>query len=130
MTNKRKRIAKSRAAYLVGIEKDDGQGNFEPTIYVDSIPLAWSCRGDLRYSEIDIPYGVSQYFDVLKTSDRGDRVIPQWQFDIIRYLSLFNQKGRYRLTVLVSGDGVDPVMIKLIFDWKGQWDTFEAFLDH
>lgn len=124
--NKSKRIAKSCIAYLVGVEKQDEHGDFVSTIYVDSIPLAWSCRGEAAYSEIDIPYGTSQYVDVLKTSDRQDFVFPRWPLFPHRYVSLFNKEGTYRLTVLVAGDGIEPAMIKLIFVWKRRWDTFEA----
>ncbi len=126
VTNKKRKIAKSCIAYLTSIEKDDGEGKFEPTIYSDSIQLAWSCRGPTAYSEIDIPYGVSQYIDVLKTHDEQNYVFPQWQFTPNRYLPLLSKFGRYRLTVQVSGDGVDPATVKLIFLWKGHWDTFEA----
>ena len=111
---------------MVGVERQDEHGEFQSTIYADSIPLAWSCRGESAYSEIDIPYGISQYVDVLKTHDRQDFVVPLWRIFPQRYVSLFRKSGTYRLTILIAGDGITPAMIKLLFIWKGHWNTFEA----
>ena len=43
-TNTKNVAAKDCKAYLVNIEKLDASGNFKPTIYCDSISLAWSCQ--------------------------------------------------------------------------------------
>ena len=127
--NKKKIIAKSCRAYLVNIEKDNGNGIFKRTIYTESIPLAWSCRGSDRFSEMDIPYGITQYIDVLKKHDEQDFVHLQLSVLPNRYISILHKSGRYRLTIQVAGDGVIPASLGLIFDWKGKWDTFDALSD-
>ena len=126
-TNTRKALAKKCRAYLIGVEVENA-GKFEPTRYADSIQLAWSCQGSQRFEAIDIPFGVSQFVDVLKTHDRQDVVVPQFLFWPQRYVSLFERRRRYRLTIQVAGEGVTPAKIRILFVWKGKWDDFEASL--
>jgi hypothetical protein len=39
---------------------------------------------------------------------------------------LLAEIGTYRLTVLVTGDGVKPARMSLSFKWTGVWDQFEV----
>ena len=39
VTNLKPRIATKCQAWLISVEADDGQGNFKPTVFKDSIPL-------------------------------------------------------------------------------------------
>ena len=126
-TNTRKALAKKCRAYLIGVEAEN-VGKFEPTRYADSIQLAWSCQGSQGTDAIDIPFGVSQFVDVLKTHDRQDVVVPQFLFWPQRYVSLFDRPRTYRLTIQVAGEGVSPAKIRILFVWKGKWDDFKASL--
>lgn len=47
--NTKPAIAKSCRVYLVNIERLDDTDKFRKTIYEDSIPLSWACRGDKAY---------------------------------------------------------------------------------
>jgi hypothetical protein len=101
VTNTSKVIAKRCRAYLINIEKCDVNGNFIPTVYCDSIQLAWSCQGQRnRWRGIDICKGVNQYLDV------------------------FKETGKFLFTIQASADGADPKIIKLEFDWRGVWNDF------
>jgi hypothetical protein len=63
-------------------------------------------------------------------------LIPQTQFPrdldpllavpLAMYAHLWNYHGTYRMTVLVSGDGVNPVSRRVIVRWNGIWDQLDA----
>lgn len=127
--NEKRRLAKQCRAYLVNAEVQNDHKEFEPTIYVDSIQLAWSCRENgMERDAVDLPNGVSQYIDVLATDKSSNCFTPQISPFPFRYQELFtNTPKTFRFTVQVSGDGVDPVFTKIIFSWKGQWDNFEVY---
>lgn len=129
--NKRPKIARGCRAYLVNIETKSATGKFEPTAYVDSIQLAWSCRmlGNER-DPIDIPNGVSQYIDVIATSNISSHFAIQIAPFPVRYNALHSPNPHtYRYTIQVAGDGAEPEVIKLVFVWKGRWDDVEAYED-
>jgi hypothetical protein len=119
-------LAKECRAYLVGIEKKQTNGTFEPTIYCDSIPLAWSCREEKAYEPIDLPNGVAQFIDVVSVRNISDkyqleiRPLPQ------RYVGFLQDRGTFRFTVQVSGENVKPVFIRVQFTWNGEWDNYHA----
>lgn len=129
VVNVKRSLARQCRAYLVNAEAKNALGEFEPTIYVDSIQLAWSCReiGKER-DAVDLPNGVSQYIDVLATykiSNSFNTHISPFPF---RYHDLFSNKPKTLMfTVQVSGDGVKPAFITIVFSWKGQWDNFEVY---
>ena len=130
VTNERRAIAKHCRVFLTGIEKTDADSIFRPTAYCDSIPLAWSCQNENeRFEPLDIPNGVSQFADVISTrslagADQSFR--PEINVTPLRYLELFKEQGTYRFSVLVSGENVKPVSIKIQFGWHGTWDTCTA----
>jgi hypothetical protein len=125
--NRKSQMAKSCRAFLVKVEKQNAHGIFGPTIFADSLQLAWSCQKD-RERPIDLPSGVSQFVDVIST----DKAAPvdyrvHHLFHPSRYAELFDGKPKtLRLTVLVTGDGAAPGQTTIVFNWRGQWDTFEA----
>lgn len=131
VTNEKPRLARACRAYLVSVETKSVASGFVSTLYADSIQLAWSCQvPGSQHSPLDIPNGVSQYIDVIATTKRTNTFAPQISFVPFRYNQLFSTKSEtYRLTIQVSGDGVEPKVLKLIFVWKGQWDTAEAYED-
>ncbi len=121
-------IAKNCSAYLVRVEKADDSGEFESTIYGDSIPLSWSCRGAQAYVPLNLPRGVVQFVDVVSTRSISTYFKPEIKPYPFSYDILFKQTGRFRFTVQVSGENVKPVFIKIIFVWSGEWDKYEASL--
>lgn len=122
-------LAKEIRAYLVGIEKKQADGTFASTLYCDSIPLAWSCRGDQAYGPIDLPNGVSQFIDVVTVRSISSafrlEVKPMPQ----RYVGFLQDQGTFRFTVQVSGENVKPVFQRIQFTWVGVWDKYEAIPD-
>jgi hypothetical protein len=125
VTNKSRILARKCRAYLINIEKRDNGRKFDPTVYRDSIQLAWSCQPpDYRYKGIDIPKGVNQFLDVVVTRQGLNEFDPQIIVKPYRYLDLFRETGEFRLTIQVYAAGADPATLKLIFRWEGQWDKF------
>ncbi len=144
VTNTKNIAAKDCKAYLVNIEKLDSVGNFKPTIYCDSIPLAWSCQNiGEQYNGININKGVNQFADVVTTrhlvstaevmyptmvnqSADSDILYPQIKLTPFRYEGIFKEKGTFRFTVQVTSANADPKTIKLILGWNGVWDKFSV----
>lgn len=131
VVNEKPRLARACRAYLVNVETKSRTTEFCSTVFADSIQLAWSCHvpGSER-SPLDLPNGVSQYVDVIATNKSTNTFAPQISPFPFRYQQLFSSKSEtYRLTVQVSGDGIEPKVVTLIFLWKGQWDSAEAYED-
>lgn len=127
VTNNSRIIAKDCRGYLINIEKQNKHGKFAPTVYCDSIQLAWSCQGKRnRYEAVDISKGVNQYLDVITTRNTSREFDPQIMAKPLRYLDLFKETGIFRLIIQASVAGADPKIIKLIFNWKGVWNDFSA----
>lgn len=147
VTNTNNIAAKECRAYLINIEKKDGIGKFQPSIYCDSIPLAWSCQNiGEQYNGININKGVNQYFDVLATrheytaaekmypppkasSSGADILYPQMKLQPYRYEGIFKEKGTFRFSVQVTAANADPKTIQLILEWNGLWDKFKVRTD-
>jgi hypothetical protein len=126
-TNTKPRLAQKCRAYLVMVEKEDDKGDFCPTEYCDSIQLAWACKGTQAYAALDLPRGIAQFVDVVSTrSIAAKNFRPEIRPFPFRYASLFQQTGVFRFTIQVSGDGIKPKFIQIIFDWKGAWNTFKV----
>ena len=127
-------IAKSCRAHLTNIEIQNDNGQFEPTIYADSLPLLWSCRNEgEELTPADLPFGVRQFIDVIATGFNKDGTsyfVPQIVPRPYRYESLFDSTPKIlRFTIQVSGESVTPKFIQLIFKWNGKWDDFELSED-
>ncbi len=96
VVNERRRIARSCRAFLVKVEKQVRPTVYENTIYADSLQLAWSCQvqGEER-SPIDLIHGVSQYVDVIATTEInnsfGVHIAP-----MLRYLPVFSFRRKRR----------------------------------
>jgi hypothetical protein len=128
VTNQRRIVARDCRGYLINVEKQDEKGVFVPTIYCDSLPLAWSCqRKEDRYRGIDIPKGVNQYLDVIVTKSTSNEFEPQVMVKLFRYSDLFKEKGTYRFTIQATVADANPRTIKLILKWKSHWDDFDVY---
>lgn len=120
-------IAKECRAYLVNVEKwNTSTGEFEPTIYCDSLQLAWSARADIKEAclPLDMSRDIKQFIDIVSTrSTKSDYEIMTNPL-LNRYEPLFKEHGKFRYTVLVSGDNVKPISAKVVFEWSGDWHNF------
>ncbi|MFX0202190.1 MAG: hypothetical protein ACFFCW_39260 [Candidatus Hodarchaeota archaeon] len=129
VTTTTRRMARGCRAYLVNIEKKNEETReFEPTVYCDSIQLAWACKrtDEERYQGIDISNGVRQFLDLFSTRDDIPIFIPKTLVWPYRYNDLLRQEGVLRFTVQVSAEEADPKFIKLDLDWKGHWKDFKV----
>jgi len=124
--NSSSRLAKACRAFLVGIEKQGEDGVFKPTLYCDSIQLAWAVRADQSYSAIDLPRDIPQFVDVVSTRKVSRNFRPMTWLVPLRYESLFQETGVFRFRVQVSGDGVKPVTTQIVLHWNGSWDKFRV----
>ena len=129
VTNTKAAIAKNCRAYLVAVEKADESDQFKPTIYCDSIPLSWSCRGKQAYDALDLPRGVVQFIDVVSTRSVSSDFKPETKPIPYRYIDLFREHGTFRFGVQVSGENVKPAFIKIVFRWSGVWDKYKTSLE-
>lgn len=128
VTNENRHIAKDCRAYLINFERKDENNGFVRTEYCDSIPLGWSCRDKKdRFRGIDIPRGINQYVDVIATVKDSSVYIPQIMVPPYRYSKLFEKKGIFQFTIQVTADDANPKTIKLILNWKGDWDNFDVY---
>jgi len=131
VVNERRRMARSCRAFLVKVEKQTRPGVYENTIYADSLQLAWSCqaRGEER-RPMDLIHGVSQYVDVISTVEINNTFEVHVAPMPLRYRPLFSAHAKtLRLTIQVSGDGVDPQLIRIVFAWKGNWEKADIYED-
>lgn len=130
VTNSRKQVAKQCRACLVKVERWHEQDKrYRNTAYCDSIQLAWSCSSsrDVAYGAKDIPNGIEQFVDIISTR----LVVPnKYRIEIspmpFRYEDLFSELGKFRFTILVTGENVSPVVEKMVFVWTGRWRDFQV----
>ena len=128
VTNRRSALARSCRAYLVKIECRSRSGEWEATEYCESMQLAWSARGDGRHAALDLPKNVPHFVDVVSTRETSTSFKPETDGLLFRHMALFDSPGTYRFTVVVSGDGVNPVWIRLLFVWSSKWDDFQVMV--
>jgi hypothetical protein len=126
--NTGRQIANHCRAYLVGIERWDNKSNrFEPTIYCDSLQLAWSAQGNSDgYRPLDLPPKINQFIDILSTSCGEANYDMKTNPKLMRYVDLFKEYGKYQYTIQVAGDNFKPSIIKIIFVWNGVWNNFSV----
>lgn len=125
VTNTRRSLARSCRAYLVNIERIGPSGAWEATDYCESMQLAWSGRGGDAYTALDLPKDVPHFVDLLSTRQGSKSFDLAIQLKLFRHEALLVSAGTYRLTIVVSGDGVRPEWIWLSFTWSGDWDGFK-----
>ena len=126
VTNTSSSVAKSCRAYLVGVEKKNANNELLPTIYCDSIPLAWSCQEERAHGPIDLPKDVAQFIDLVSVRDYSAEFRIEIKPVPLRYAGFFRDKGTFRFKVQVSGENVQPKFISVDFTWNGEWGKYEA----
>jgi hypothetical protein len=123
-TNVKNSMAKSCRAFLIGFDRRGQSGSWDPTDYCDNIPLRWSCE---KSDALDLPKDVPHFIDVLSTRESSKDFQLHLAFLPHRYQHLLSATETYRLTVLVTGDGLKPAKMSISFKWTGVWDQFEVF---
>ena len=113
---------------MINVEKKENS-NYVRTLYADSIQLAWSCRiNGTELNAVDLPHGIVQYVDLIATNNTNNSYRPQIKPFPFRYEKIFsNEKQSLRFTIQVSGEDMDPVLVKVVFCWKEKWDTFDVY---
>ncbi len=116
--------ARGCRAYLTNVEKRNKKGEFESTVYCDSIRLAWSCQGlrPEQFRPMDIPRKVNQYIDIVSLFQGASKFCIHWEILLNRYLGLLKQKGAFLFTVHVHAENARPAECKLLFTWSHPWD--------
>lgn len=121
----RRHVARGCRAYLVKVERKEG-GNFKRTNFADSLPLKWSSRREEDSRKpLDIPRGIVQHVDIVSTHEHLPEKM-EWLADVqpLYCADLFDSREKtLRLTILVTGDEVEPVSAQFIFGWHGRWDN-------
>ena len=116
--------------YLIGVEVEEGN-QFVPSIFVDTLRLAWSSQPeDDVAAPIDIPGDVAQFVDVLSAGKDSGKTYSLHSVAPLPFYCqpLFDPRPkRLRLTILVTSDEAKSQRIRVVFNWKGAWDTFEAY---
>lgn len=122
-TNVKNGVAKGCRAYLIGLDRRGPSGTWDPTEYCDNLQLGWSCE---KSDALDLPRDVPRFVTVLSTRETSKEFHPHLPIVTYTMQRLLAEIGTYRLTVLVTGDGVKPARMSLSFKWTGVWDQFEV----
>ncbi|HEX3506448.1 MAG TPA: hypothetical protein VHU22_23940 [Xanthobacteraceae bacterium] len=135
--NTKPRLAKACRAYLTRVEKRTND-RWEDMNFRDSIQLAWSAqRGpEDGFRALDLPYGVSQFIDLVwvfsplpavQPAHNPRHLQPCLAMPLFMHQPIWaTDNANYRLTVLVSGDGVEPESHRVILEWNGVYDQIKV----
>ena len=116
--------AQNCRGYLARVEKwDETARAFAQAEYWDTQLLAWASRGDRRFEPVDLPRGIQQFLDVVAHSSAAPhpKFELQTQYKPYREVALGNEKGLFRLTIVVTGDNFGPKVLRLRYRWSGNW---------
>jgi hypothetical protein len=119
---KSKKAVHSCSAFLINVEKKNGNGDFEKTDFIDPIQLPWSL---LRAEPVDIPYLITRSVDVVFSTTRNNNELDfrgTWPLTLRQF---FRDHTTYRLTVLVCGDDVAET-ITIDVHWDGNRENINA----
>jgi hypothetical protein len=123
--NTKKRLAKSCGAYLANVEKfDSATGCFAQTDFHDTFSLHWAYNAAL--ANVDLPLHVPRFLDLVSVPESGNGIrphhigLPEGQ-DVPLYRPIWNTNGHFRLTVLVTAEGIEPEVRRITVDWRGEW---------
>jgi hypothetical protein len=129
VTNTSGSLAKNCRAYLVNIEQLGHSGQWEATVYCESMQLAWSGRGDGAYTAVDLPKNVPHFIDVVSMREKSATFQLEIKVLLKRYEAMLSTPGQYRFTILVSGENVTLKKLRLSLKWAGAWDDSEVDIE-
>jgi hypothetical protein len=121
--NVKLRIARDCRGYLVDVEEEQGK-QFVKTDYKDVVRLLWAYEsvqegeksGAVEHRGVDLLPEISHYLDVLSTNMiNGPVILVRFASSKLKVYKQLLKIGRsYRLTIQVSADGAQPVLIRLV----------------
>lgn len=128
MNTKRNTVAKACRPYLIKVQKADGTGTPQETIYCDSLRLKWSAMPETdKGSPLDLAHGVNQFIDLLSMREGNPNFRMEFAHRMLnRYKKLFEESGTFFFTVLVVSDNAPPQRTRVRFEWTGEWDQYDA----
>lgn len=102
-------------AYLCSIHRQRSNGTYEE-LFIDTLQLPWAY---IQFKPIDIPPGVSFFYDVCRTIVGGTvfNIVSESAPLILQ--SLLSPHGIYRIVTVVTGDNFSPIKTTLLLDWDG-----------
>ena len=124
--NKRRRsVARNCRAYLIAIHHVSNNKVITDNLKPDGAQLPWEGGG---FEPRDIPYGHSQYGDIVHFSKHE----PGWIFFakpnyITRDIKLKEYRGTLRVSVLVACDGAKPKTKNIYVDYNGDWNNAKPY---
>ncbi len=118
-------LAKQVRVFLAGVEfRRKGETHFQPTDCYDTVELPWSLRGEASDDALDLPRGLWRHFDVLTAGQGERRFRVTSKHSLIPPLTVGQQEGTYRFTIMVAGDNFSPKTMHFEVDWENWWCTF------
>ena len=124
--NRRKRVvARNCRVYIIGIHEVRGNRAMPEDLKSDSAQLSWEGGG---FEPRDIPYGHSQYADIVHFS----RHEPGWIFstrpnDVANDPRIKSHRGTFQISVLVAADSAAPAMTNINVDYNGDWHNAKPY---
>lgn len=112
-------IARNCRAYLVLIEYEISPNRYK-IIHQDPIPLDWAFLGA---TQLDLLPKLKFHFDVFSVSNFEDRMVPRTRPLAVMWAISLSSPGRYRYTVSVAGENINPVSTSITFYWNGSFDS-------
>jgi hypothetical protein len=91
--------------------------------------IPWSLRDGL-IDAIDLPPGINQFVDICYTisGDQPHELRPGVRLFPMRLRASWNQPGKFDITVMITGDGFDPITRVIRFEWDGPWDQIRPIV--
>jgi hypothetical protein len=108
---------------ITALEKLDSQGNVVARLD-GTRQLIWAPREHRQFQQVIAP-GLPQDLDLFRTVEGINRLEVLSVGHPQSWLDFFYQLGRYRITVAVHG-GERTEVVRVIIDWRGQWNKFDA----
>lgn len=106
--------------FLTKIEKHDPTNNDYRELHHDPIPLNWAYIGE---QQLDIHPQTEFYFDVLEVNSKQNLLRPQTTISPETWAQLLQKPGKYKFSVMLSGENIGPVRRSIEFEWKGSFDS-------
>lgn len=117
-------------AFLKEVEFSiDGQSDYEPTEYGDSLELRWAADEASPFGNHQISYAENRFIDIFSTDPVYNAILVKWNIDLIAHTRLFERQGFYRLTVVARSQNSGIATIKLVVQWTGVWDQVTVRVD-
>jgi hypothetical protein len=118
-------VARNFRAYIIGIHEVRGNRVMPNDLKSDSAQLPWEGGG---FEPRDIPYGHSQYADIVHFS----RHESGWIFytgpnDVARDPNIKSHRGTHQISALVAGDSAEPAIANINIDYDGDWKNAKPY---